>query len=174
MSFFKERGAYRHTFMIPFMGMYESMIDANLNDEMMRDDEDGSAVDWPATHLRIARDYAETWLFKLGLTGDFVKMISPREYEFETDQLIVTVDHNTRLTEFAGVARNRDFANWVAANYSTRSGFIKPVIEWGDDLDSKGYALIFQYLELTEWPELAGHIIEELQSNDGFSLVMKE
>lgn len=162
---------------IPFMGFYETVLDMHLQNELEQSELDIDAVDWAATRLRIARAYAETWLHKMGLIGEFVEMLSPREYNFETDRLVVTVEHDARLRELAGIAGSRDFATWVAENYSTRSGFVSfvdPVATWGDELDSKAYTLIFRYLEVTEWPEMPEQIIDELLSNGGFELNEKE
>lgn len=167
----------RQRFEIPFMGFYETVLDMHLEDELNREGLEVDAVDWAATRLRIARTYAETWLHKMGLTGEFVEMLSPREYNFETDRLVVTVEHDARLRELAGIAGSRDFATWVAENYSTRSGFVSfvdPVAEWGDELDSKAYTLIFRYLEATEWPEMPEAIIDELLSNGAFELIEKK
>ena len=167
----------RQRFEIPFMGFYETVLDMHLQNELEQSELDIDAVDWAATRLRIARAYAETWLHKVGLTGEFVEMLSPREYNFETDRLVVTVEHDARLRELAGIAGKRDFAAWVTENYSTRSGFVSfvdPVATWGDDLDSKAYTLIFRYLEATEWPEMPEQIIDELLSNGGFELIKKE
>lgn len=81
----------RQRFEIPFMGFYETSLSAHLEDELDREGLEVDAVDWAATRQRIARAYAETWLHKMGLTGVFVEMLSPREYNFETDRLVVTV-----------------------------------------------------------------------------------
>lgn len=164
-------------FEIPFMGFYETLLSAHLEDELDREGLEADAVDWAATRLRIARAYAETWLHKMGLTGEFVEMLSPREYNFETDRLVVTVEHDARLRELAGTAGSREFAAFVKENYSTRSGFVSfvdPVATWGDELDSKAYTLIFRYLEATEWPDMPEQIIDELLSNGGFELIEKE
>lgn len=167
----------RQRFEIPFMGFYETVLDMHLQNELEQSELEVDAVDWAATRLRIARAYAETWLHKMGLTGEFVEMLSPREYNFETDRLVVTVEHGARLRELAGIAGSRDFAAWVTENYSTRSGFVSfvdPVATWGDELDSKAYTLIFRYLEATEWPDMPEQIIDELLSNGGFELIEKE
>lgn len=159
---------------IPFMGFYQSVLEAHLDDEL---EQEWLEVDWQATRQRIAEKYAQTWLHKVGLTGQFVEMLSPREYNFETDRIVVTVEHGARLRELTSVAGSRDFAAWVTENYSTRSGFISfvdPVATWGDELDSKAYTLIFQYLEQTEWPEMPEAIIDELLSNGAFELIEKE
>lgn len=172
-----DSGFELQTFEIPFMGFYETVLDMHLQNELEQSGLEVDAVDWAATRLRIARAYAETWLYRVGLTGEFVEMLSPREYNFETDRLVVTVEHDARLRELAGIAGSRDFAAWVTENYSTRSGFVSfvdPVATWGDELDSKAYTLIFRYLEETEWPEMPEQIIDELLSNGGFELIEKE
>ena len=171
-----DSGIEHQTFEIPFMGFYQSVLEAHLDDELEQEGLEVDAVDWAATRLRIAEKYAQTWLHKMGLTGEFVEMLSPREYNFETDRLVVTVEHGARLRELASVAGSRDFAAWVTENYSTRSGFISfvdPVATWGE-LDSKAYTLLFHYLEQTEWPEMPEQIIDELLSNGVFELIEKE
>ena len=172
-----DSGIEHQTFEIPFMGFYETLLSAQLDDELEREELDVDAVDWQATRQRIAEKYAQTWLHKVGLTGQFVEMLSPREYNFETDRIVVTVEHGARLRELAGTAGSRDFAAWVTENYSTRSGFVSfvdPVATWGNELDSKAYTLIFRYLEQTEWPEMPEAIIDELLSNGVFELIEKE
>lgn len=106
----------RQRFEIPFMGFYQSVLEAHLDDELEQEGLEVDAVDWQATRQRIAEKYAQTWLHKVGLTGQFVEMLSPREYNFETDRIVVTVEHGARLRELASVAGSRDFAAWVTEN----------------------------------------------------------
>ena len=170
-----DTGFELQTLEIPFMGFYETVLDMHLQNELEQSGLELD-IDWKATRERIAQAYAEIWLYRVGLTGVFVELLSPKEYNFETDRLVVQVEHNFRLTEYAGVIGSRDFAAWVKENYSTRSGFVsfvKPVAEWPAEHGRKEFTLLFQYLEQTEWPEMPEQIIEELACNGGFELIVR-
>lgn len=73
-----DSGVELQTLEIPFMGFYETVLDMHLQNELEQSELDIDAIDWKATRERIAQAYANAWLYRVGLTGEFVELLSPR------------------------------------------------------------------------------------------------
>ena len=154
---------------ILFSGFYESAHDAQLDDALaqMFSDDSGDAiadlqeraldaVDWRMVRLAYAQTYCEALADACEAKWQFAKLDSPREYNFRSDEIDVTI-------EFAELQRMHDaidageLAKRIAERCTSRDGFCSfysnEVAEWG---------------ELAEWeaPQLA--LLVELYC-DGFA-----
>lgn len=134
---------------IPFSGFYESHHDAAIDDALSFAFQDSSgsgvhdglqnrafmAIDFRAVHLAYAQSYASDWAQEAGLeSAQYVTTESPREYNFETDRILVKVTSQEAARIFANV--DRDALDRIASErHSHRSGFISsysPNVEsWG-------------------------------------------
>lgn len=152
---------------VPFSGFYESVHDALIDQtlERMMGDSDGDSIkealefangdmDWGKVHLEYARAYASE------LLGDerhtFVRLHSPREYNFTTDRIFIKMPLNSlwkmyRLKEVQ--ARLKEVA---ADLFTSRSGFHSfydpDVTTWGSHLkwDANQWLAVLQsYLDVT-------------------------
>lgn len=133
---------------IPFAGFYcsnyDNELDAALNyqvkhfeSEYCLDKEQASEyadilfryTDWRQAQEVIAKHYVhafnkcfEEWT-KVDLKADFKKMISPREYNFETDRIFVMVDEAAILALYDKVDE-ATLRRIIEARFTSRSGFI--------------------------------------------------
>lgn len=144
---------------IPFSGFYESHHDAALDYtlEQICSDENGDvddakhdaawrAIDWRKVHLAYAQEYAANLISECGIQGAaFVKLDSPREYNFRSDEIDVSIP----LSELHRMRSEVDDATlraMVADRLAPRSGF-SPF--YSDNLDDWG--------DIDEWeaPQLS-------------------
>lgn len=161
---------------IPFSGFYNSFHDADLDDaldQMFTNWETDARNDklrdrafdkcqWGLVQANYAAAYVKALAdtFKVGLT--FVRVDSPREYNFETDRIFceISLDEVKRLRAETSEKPFRDLAREL---FTTRSGFVSfyspDVDDWGDiegwDLNQVG-TLVRAYLEEQhddEWTE---------------------
>ena len=159
------------TVAIPFPGFYDSLLSdrLDLSYEYLTTDEDGNPdpelefeVDWKATHIEAAKDYAYAWLRHYGIEGEFSYMTSPRFYNYSTDEAYVEFKVSTLLdllSQYKDEVYNDDrisyFEKWVTDNYSTRDGFISfipPFADWPkpQEWDENQWCLFLKYLEADE------------------------
>lgn len=151
---------------IPFSGFYNSIHSSELDRalEMMFSDDSGNPndglvsrafdlVQWQSVHAAYAAHYAAAFCEEFEITGAaFESMTSPREYNFETDRIFITLPESevTRmLTETP-----RETLDAVAAEmFTSRSGFISyyppdvdswgPIAEWDPN---QCFALLLAYV----------------------------
>lgn len=151
---------------IPFSGFYNSLHSSELDRalEMMFSDDSGNPndglvfrafdlVQWRNVHAAYAAHYAAAFCEEFEITGAaFESMTSPREYNFETDRIFITLPESevTRmLTETP-----RETLDAVATEmFTSRSGFISyyppdvdswgPVAEWDHN---QCFALLLAYV----------------------------
>ncbi len=144
---------------IPFSGFYESNHDAMLDYtiEQICSDENGDiddakhdaawrAIDWRKVHLAYAQEYAANLISECGIQGAaFVKLDSPREYNFRSDEIDVSIPL-AELQRMRGEVDDATLRAMVADRLAPRSGFAP---FYSDDLDDWG--------ELDEWeaPQLS-------------------
>ena len=109
-----------------FPGFYESEL-SNLMDleEERRQEEDGEIppVDYAASRIAISKVWVEALNDELGTEFEFDELISPKEYNFETDAIVVEVNEadTVKLDE---VMESDTFRRVVAEELRPRSGFI--------------------------------------------------
>ena len=172
---------------IPFSGFYysihndmfdrelESLIDYHYQ-ETGKDLPDSIAnlqydIDYSEPHEKYAKDYADSFLDYYDLKGDFAAMDSPREYNFATDRVFVTIDSKT-LRKLLRETDCNDFDNHVKERFTSRSGFISFYDnnwrEWGNvktwDHNQIG-ALLEAWLITTQ-----GDDVDEMQIIDNYYL----
>ena len=151
---------------IPFSGFYNSLHSSELDlalEQMFSDDSgnpnDGlvsrafDLVQWRSVHAAYAAHYAAAFCEEFEITGaTFESVTSPREYNFETDRIFITLPESevTRmLTETP-----RETLDAVAAEmFTSRSGFIShyspDVDDWGpcEEWDhNQCFALLLAYV----------------------------
>lgn len=125
---------------LPFAGFYESYHDAEFDREVEYALERTGlpyssplydalqslafdAADFGAAHLDYAQAYAASFLDWLGLDGAFESMDSPKEYNFSTDRVFVTLTRSDIARLWRGVDKAK-FAKACRARFTSRSGFM--------------------------------------------------
>ena len=109
-----------------FPGFYESEL-SNIIDleEERRQEEDGEIppVDYAASRIAISKVWVEALNDELGTAFEFDELISPKEYTFETDTIVVEVNEadTVKLDE---VMESDTFRRVVAEELRPRSGFM--------------------------------------------------
>lgn len=134
---------------IPFSGFYCSTHDAMLDDaleNLFRDDfgdtNDAefdaaqSRINWHRVFIRYAEAYAEALGDDCNLTGlTFNRLVSPREYNFATDEIVCNIPADRLATIYADCDKLA-LAALVSERLRQRDGFIPfysdDLSEWGD------------------------------------------
>lgn len=181
----------RREMYIPFAGFYESVHDDQINHEveMMAESEDvdfeivHDAINYSMVRLNYAKAYAENvdaWIahesrdpdgtnaVKLGFA--FADLVSPREYNFSTDRIRVSLSMESvrQLWENVSPATMADVCN---ERHRSRSGFYSfyspnfytwgQIGEWdANQLESLFIAFLRDRMELENESELDDKIIE--------------
>lgn len=93
---------------IPFCGFYESWHDNAIDDAIIMDttDDQGEVmspllseriwneIDWPKVWEPYARLYTESFGEEVGIPLRFEELLSPRQYNFETNRIFAVADSN--------------------------------------------------------------------------------
>lgn len=133
---------------IPFSGFYESTHSETLDYtlEQICSDENGDVddakhdaacdeIDWRKVHLAYAQEYAENLISECGIQGAaFVKLDSPREYNFRSDEIDISIPL-AELQRMRGAVDDATLRAMVADRLAPRSGFAP---FYSDDLDDWG------------------------------------
>jgi hypothetical protein len=122
---------------IPFEGFYNSVHGDELDIalEQMFHDDDGvsneglvdrayTACDWQAVHERYARAYAEKFSEMIEVNMTFESLQRPREYNFETDRILCTIEKRQVRKLFAAVVQSTEFADVCREHFQSRDGFV--------------------------------------------------
>lgn len=155
---------------IPFQGFYESHISGYLEDEIEYSDQ-VEPKSWIEVHTNIAKVYAEKWRDITGFPVKFSRLISPREYNFETDKIEVEVpvDWVTNLRCLLLVSEG--FREYVFEICRSRSGFFSFLNNnldmWPRVWGHKEVTVALQYLERAIG-EIEEQIIEDMNCNGDF------
>ena len=129
------------SFSLPqFDGFYHSLIDISNyistgdDDFAVISNEEYDNINWTKTNENIAKRYLDKWIEKnseildeLGLKITFKNVLSPREYNFRTDECICEAEYNERalLHKFKTMAENNPlFPEFIKSNYSSYSRFV--------------------------------------------------
>lgn len=147
---------------IPFAGFYNSWHDSALDDALssLAQDDNGETIadeyarlernmQWSVAFLAYAQLYCERLADETGATWEFAKLDSPREYNFRTDEIDVTVSlpELQRMLDAVEPDALQTLAN---DRLSPRSGFIpfysSDVTQWGalDTWDSPLLGLLIE------------------------------
>ncbi len=145
--------------LIPFAGFYGTWHDAEFDQalEMMFDPECSGAdyagalaqrffdtIDWRGAQTAYAKDYAENFAAALGCkVFEWEQMVSPREYNFETDRLFAKFDAAELRALFERADIRAELDSVAADMFTSRDGFISfysPCVEsWGSDVSDWDY-----------------------------------
>lgn len=122
---------------IPFAGFYSSLHDMAFDDaleQIFSDRDTGcevnhdlvhraiNVIDWKAAHLAYAQEFCDSFADMLGIKLKFDEMVSPREYNFTTDRIFVTMDEQTLLGLRARVDEDV-LQETIRENHTSRDGF---------------------------------------------------
>ena len=136
---------------IPFEGFYESELADDVDNAVDYYDLEWQKVNYPATYEALAFEYFNTWQEETGFVGKFVKLLSLRENNFNTDQLMVEFDEDSLRKIKEMVVFSDEFSDWVAENCRSYDGFysfIDPDLNhWPDIWLSKHYYAALLFLE---------------------------
>jgi hypothetical protein len=177
---------------IPFGGFYNSIHDSEIDntlERMFSDRDTGNErnegleqafyrkCDFSVVHLDYAKAYAEAFADKFEIKAEFESMSSPKEYNFTTDRIFITIADSevvrlhslVKADELDKVAKER-FTSYdgFSSSYSNDVGDWGPVAEW--DHNQIG-ALIQAYVnqesdsEFDQYSELS--LMESFTSNGG-------
>jgi len=124
---------------VPFSGFYESIHSGEVDhtlERILTDRDSGSepapdfiqnaafmAIDYSAVYRRYARAYVDSFAEWLGLDGKFESMDSPREYNFTTDRVYITLTRADVARLWRGVSR-ADMTKAAKARFTSYDGFI--------------------------------------------------
>lgn len=138
---------------VPFSGFYNSFHDACLDDRlgsMFSDRETGchpnkdlldaayGAVRWAHVHHQYAEDYCRAFAHEFGINLSFDSLVSPREYNFETDRIFATIDED-EVRRLFGEVDPDDLTAIAKERFTSCDGFISfydpDWRAWGDVLE---------------------------------------
>lgn len=153
---------------IPFMGFYNSIHDAELDQalDMTFSNDRGDVisslrdrafdkVNWSDVHTEYAETFAEIFADKFGIkTLRFKLLSSPKFYNFETDRIFVDIDLNELQTIFKKTPTSL-LESKIKENFTSCSGFISfysnDLSKWPDSLQEWDHnqlgTLIQAYIE---------------------------
>lgn len=161
-------------FAIPFLGLVNTIHEDNLNrwyeydiEEMTQEEasEYHDKINWKATSQEYARCYCNA--FESILNTDyslpnasvqFVELVQPREYNFETDRIFAILDETTIQTALQNASNNLfknhnglSFESFLDEEMKPRSGFIpffsNSIDDWFErDLEPAQVSLILEWL----------------------------
>lgn len=175
---------------IPFSGFYNSIHDSELDRalETMFSDDSGNPNDglvsrafdlvrWQRVHAAYAAHYAAAFIEEFEITGAaFESMTSPREYNFETDRVFITLPES-EVTRILSVTPRETLDNVAREMFTSRSGFCSfyspDVDDWGAVATwdhNQVYALLSAYVlhkregeEFDSWAEYG--LMEDCSGN---------
>ena len=163
---------------VPFSGFYNSFHDACLDDtlgSMFSDRETGchpnkdlldaayDAVRWGHVHHQYAETYCKAFAHEFGISLSFDSLVSPREYNFETDRIFATIDED-EVRRLFGEVDPDDLTAIAKERFTSCDGFISFYDpnwrNWGDVLewDCNQVGTLLQALvgdEFDQWAEFS-------------------
>ena len=160
---------------IPFQGFYETIIAEDIDQQIDYYDFEWEAVNYGATYAGVAKEYAEEWLHQSGFEGKYSAMVSPREYNFDTDAILIEFTEKglwdiKRMT----LAEEGGFAKWVEENCRSSPGFISylysDLSDWGEWAEKEYYAAL-TYLSSIGHPD-EDDIRETLNANGRIDIIL--
>lgn len=168
---------------VPFQGFYQSIHEDAIDraEEMRNEELEESEQEVVSLTNENIREYVGHYLTRLSgrlpCDDDFTdfRVISPREYNFDTDQVIATLHANTLRVLLADV-RSLDaqgFRERVRDELAPRSGFApyysNDLADWPEDPAEWASAqlelLIRFYMEAEHGEDWEMSIVEEMQGN---------
>jgi hypothetical protein len=187
---------------LPFAGFYESWHDDDITQAVesnFQDDEGeitsemsdkiwSADIDWSAIRLEYCKAFVSNFADEFGLDLQFAEMTSPREYNFTSDRLFVSIPKEQIDKIRAEVEQSDTWADYVKERYTSRDGFwshydsdIKHEDWTADVLDECQYKTMIEcWLELKhkndpnnvkEWNDLEWELATDIEVY-GFSSVI--
>jgi hypothetical protein len=121
---------------LPFAGFYGSHHDVELDqvaEQMFQNDQDDAndglierlmrSCSWRVVHNAYAAEYVAGLLAELGIEGTFSDMISPREYNFETDRVFAQLELS-QVIRVMDTTQSETLDRIAAERHASRSGFL--------------------------------------------------
>ena len=156
---------------IPFQGFYQSTINDYLDVELAEEGVE-PPENWSVVHEHIAKRYCEYWQSETGLPVRFHKLVSPKEYNFSTDEIIVTIPESAVAVMRATLLVNDDFRDEMFEVCKSRSGFIsfmpQDVDQWPSVWGDKEVTRALAWLEDRLFPEVEETVLEAMWANGEF------
>jgi len=134
-----------------FPGFYETRLDGFIDQEL-EDRMDTEGLSWkeadamanyPLARQAMSKAWVKEFSKKTGLNLKLLEIVSPSEYNFETDRLIVTIEDDTTFKKLKKAKRYRTFRQTLLDLFTPRSGWMpfypsnpsdpkwtQPVEEW--------------------------------------------
>jgi hypothetical protein len=137
---------------IPFLGFYETVHDNAIDRaiESLFEDDNGdcnsdlinhfyssNCIDSEKVRTEYAKDYVQAFAIATKLQLTFDELISPREYNFQSDRIFVDITPESISKLFASVDKDV-LSQYIKEEYTSRSGFISyyspDLNEWPADV----------------------------------------
>lgn len=176
---------------VPFSGFYEwihgEMIDAEVESEMEYDDLTESDINpnYREMHIEYSKQYTSWWMNELKQNIKMVNdiqytwndLVSPREYNFETDRIFVDISVGSLavIHDYVVNCLWDEFSDYVHKSLMPRGGFIpfysNNVIKWGDlsEWDHNQIGLMLSFLDYHfriesngEFHEMASIVVDKI------------
>jgi hypothetical protein len=127
-------------------------------------------VDWSAVHKDYAKEYVKAMAFEFGLKIEMESLESPKEYNFSTDRIFVTIDENEVKRIYSEVNKET-LRSLIEGTLKERSGFIpfysNDVESWPEEVTEWDHnqvgLLISAYLSDKDFDEQS--LVEDFNSN---------
>lgn len=135
---------------IPFGGFYQSIHDSEIDnalERMFSDRNTGNErneglesaffrkCDFSVVHLDYAKAYAEAFAEEFKIKLEFESLSSPKEYNFTTDRIFVTIA-DSEVTRLHSLVTAEELDKAAKERFTSYSGFISSysndVADWGD------------------------------------------
>jgi len=120
---------------IPFSGFYESVHSQHLDDafETMISDDRGDihpglfdrafdAIDWNKARHAYAEFYCDCFARLFGITLTYADMVSPREYNFQTDRIFAQIDL-AEVRRLYSLVDHNELRKLAKERFTSRDGF---------------------------------------------------
>lgn len=127
---------YTNFSILIFEGFYESgLYDSDrlywVNENQNECNED-NPTEWDIDFPKFQKEVCEEVAYLLGKYTrgkiiskiEFVKLDSPKEYNYRTDRLVLNVEYDERELSYFLQRNKEDFDNYLRTNWSSRPGFI--------------------------------------------------
>lgn len=165
-----------------FSGFYESIHKSNFDREEENamenyPESNWDDFNWKYNEIEYCKSYVRAVSSELGFEMEFVKMTSPREYNFTTDKIYVSMKLKD-IKEIAKVALNsEEMKKLVKRRFTSRDGFISfysnDIEEWKEkkvedwDYNELG-TLLDAYIPIKELGDLDWAGFEYCSGNGSF------
>jgi hypothetical protein len=159
---------------VPFQGFYNTLLQDDLDTQVEYYNLDEESINWLATREAVAEEYAKEWLHQKGLWGKFDSLVSPREYNFDTDALLIKFTPAALLEIKTDALRDNhgEFQGWVLENCKSYGGFFSylphNLNEWPKEWSERHYCAALEFLD-----EGGEDIIGVLRANGQMEIITR-